>query len=40
MANFCLALKIPPSEYKQLTNGEITVFKAEHERNLEKIRRR
>ena len=37
MANFCLATKIAPSEYKQLTNGEITVFKAEHDRNVEKI---
>lgn len=40
MANFCLATKIAPSEYKQLTNGEIAVFKEEHARNVEKINRR
>lgn len=38
MANFCLALKVAPSEYRQLTNGEIEVFKAEHARNIEKAK--
>lgn len=37
MANFCLALKIAPSEYKQLTNGEIAVFHAENARNIARI---
>lgn len=27
-----------PSEYKQLTNGELEEFRAENERNIEKIR--
>lgn len=38
MANFCLALKVAPSEYKKLTNREIEIFRAEHNRNVAKMK--